>query len=134
MKVCLFRAVMRIITNNYFVQNYIAREGQSYDTSAKYVRETMLKCIRKVREANGADNEHMHEAYRDLGSALHTLEDLLAHSNWCELALRKMGHSQVFCHVGDKGKLSFSIWICWAYLQGSQLRSSPPLVKRFPRW
>jgi hypothetical protein len=32
---------------------------------------------------------------------LHTLEDLLAHSNWCEIALRKMGHEEVFCHVGD---------------------------------
>lgn len=32
------------------------------------------------------------------------MEDLLAHSNWCELALRKMGHEEVFCHVGDNGK------------------------------
>ena len=24
-------------------------------------------------------------------------------SNWCELALRKMGHQGVFCHVGDSG-------------------------------
>jgi hypothetical protein len=32
------------------------------------------------------------------------MEDLLAHSNWCELTLRRMGHQQVFCHVGDKGE------------------------------
>lgn len=42
---------------------------------------------------------------RLLGSALHTLEDLTAHSNWCELALRKLGHEEVFCHVGDASKL-----------------------------
>ena len=33
------------------------------------------------------------------------MEDFLAHSNGCELALRKMGHEQVFCHVGDNGRL-----------------------------
>ena len=32
---------------------------------------------------------------------MHTLEDLLAHSNWCEIGLRKLGHEEVFCHVGD---------------------------------
>jgi len=41
-------------------------------------------------------------ARRLLGTGLHTLEDLLAHSNWCEIALRKMGYEEVFCHVGDK--------------------------------
>ena len=39
-----------------------------------------------------------------MGTGLHTLEDLLAHSNWCEIALRKMGHEDVFCHVGENGK------------------------------
>ena len=32
---------------------------------------------------------------------LHTLEDLPAHSNFCELALRRLGFNQIFCHVGD---------------------------------
>src|ERR1700743_2457165 len=32
---------------------------------------------------------------------LHTLEDLLAHSNWVELTLIKIGHSQVFPYVGE---------------------------------
>lgn len=27
--------------------------------------------------------------------------NLLMTSNWCEVGLRKMGHSEVFCHVGD---------------------------------
>jgi hypothetical protein len=33
---------------------------------------------------------------------LHTLEDFPAHSNFCELALVTMGHSEVFTHVGDQ--------------------------------
>ena len=33
---------------------------------------------------------------------LHTLEDFPAHSNFCELVLLSMGHSQVFVHVGDQ--------------------------------
>lgn len=40
-----------------------------------------------------------------MGGALHTLEDLLAHSNWIELSLRKMGHNEVFCHVGDSATI-----------------------------
>lgn len=32
---------------------------------------------------------------------LHTLEDFPAHSNFCELALVSMGHSNIFVHVGD---------------------------------
>ena len=90
----------------FCLQNYIARDGQSYDTSAKYVKRTLLECIRKARDANLQDNAAMHEAYRLLGGALHTLEDLLAHSNWCELTLKKMGKDEVFCHVGDNGEPS----------------------------
>ena len=25
--------------------------------------------------------------------------------NWCELSLRKLGHQDVFCHVGDNGTI-----------------------------
>jgi hypothetical protein len=32
---------------------------------------------------------------------MHTLEDFSAHSNFCELALVALGHSNVFVHVGD---------------------------------
>lgn len=32
---------------------------------------------------------------------LHTLEDFSAHSNFCELTLISMGHTEVFSHVGD---------------------------------
>ncbi|KAF5345903.1 hypothetical protein D9758_011463 [Tetrapyrgos nigripes] len=46
-----------------------------------------------------------YEAYRLLGQALHTLEDFSAHSNFCELALISMGHSNVFPHVGDQVRI-----------------------------
>lgn len=67
----------------------------------------------------GGGNDALYEAYRLLGtgqstcfshlgrysdfepSALHTLEDFPAHSNYCELALQKLGHQQVFDHVGS---------------------------------
>ncbi|KAJ7897370.1 Het-C-domain-containing protein [Mycena olivaceomarginata] len=64
------------------MKNYMASENQGWDTSTAHIR-------------------RLYEAYRLLGTGLHTLEDLLAHSNWVEIALRKMGHSEVFCHVGD---------------------------------
>jgi hypothetical protein len=35
-----------------------------------------------------------------LGQALHTLEDFTAHSNWTELTLQQMGHTEVFPHTG----------------------------------
>jgi Heterokaryon incompatibility protein Het-C len=41
-----------------------------------------------------------------MGGALHTLEDLLAHSNWIELSLNKMGCRDVFVHVGDAVKVN----------------------------
>ena len=58
--------------------------------------------------SSGNDND-LWEAYRLLGTfvrarhsvqkadtaQLHTLEDLPAHSNWCELALVKLGHRDV---------------------------------------
>ncbi|KAG0142536.1 hypothetical protein CROQUDRAFT_662406 [Cronartium quercuum f. sp. fusiforme G11] len=84
------------------MKNYIANETGHWDTSAACVRRVLQKCIEAGRRAkNGGSEADQHEAYRFLGSALHTLEDLTAHSNWCELSLRRLGHMQVFCHVGD---------------------------------
>ncbi|KAF8745171.1 Heterokaryon incompatibility protein Het-C, partial [Rhizoctonia solani] len=91
------------IDQNTGMKNYIATEGQSWDTSTAHIRRTLEACIERGRQANGQENADMWEAFRLLGTALHTLEDLLAHSNWCELGLLKMGHSEVFCHVGDNG-------------------------------
>ncbi|KII94013.1 hypothetical protein PLICRDRAFT_412726 [Plicaturopsis crispa FD-325 SS-3] len=83
------------------MKNYIASENQGWDTSTAHIRRVLRGCIEHGRRAGGRDGPDLYEAYRLLGTGLHTLEDLLAHSNWCELALRKMGHEQVFCHVGE---------------------------------
>ncbi|KAF8599907.1 heterokaryon incompatibility Het-C [Ceratobasidium sp. AG-I] len=88
------------------MKSYIATEGQSWDTSAAHVRRTLAACIRLGRQASGGTGPVMWEAYRLLGTALHTLEDLLAHSNWCELGLLKLGHSEVFCYVGDNIRIN----------------------------
>jgi len=94
------------IDQNTGMKNYIATEAQSWDTSTGHVRRTLEACIQHGRQANGQEGADMWEAFRLLGTALHTLEDLLAHSNWCELSLLKLGHSEVFCHVGDNVKVN----------------------------
>ncbi|KAJ7044922.1 Het-C-domain-containing protein [Mycena alexandri] len=83
------------------MKNYMASENQGWDTSTAHIRRVLIACIEMGRRAQGRDGPDRYEAYRLLGTGLHTLEDLLAHSNWVEIALRKMGHSEVFCHVGD---------------------------------
>ncbi|KAJ3526869.1 hypothetical protein NM688_g8205 [Phlebia brevispora] len=83
------------------MKKYMASEGRGWDTSTAHVRRTFRACIAYGRRSRGEEGADLWEAYRLLGTGLHTMEDLLAHSNWCELALRKMGHEQVFCHVGD---------------------------------
>ena len=81
----------------------MASENQGWDTSTAHIRRTFQACIEHGRRARGREGADLWEAYRLLGTGLHTMEDLLAHSNWCEIALQKMGHSEVFCHVGDNG-------------------------------
>lgn len=83
------------------MKNYMATENEGWDTSTAHIRRTFEACIEYGRRARGREGSDLWEAYRLLGTGLHTMEDLLAHSNWCEIALRKMGHSEVFCHVGD---------------------------------
>ena len=87
----------------------MASEGRGWDTSTAHVRRTFRACIAYGRRSRGEEGADLWEAYRLLGTGLHTMEDLLAHSNWCELALRKMGHEQVFGHVGDDG-MKLAIW------------------------
>ncbi|KAJ7146223.1 heterokaryon incompatibility protein Het-C-domain-containing protein [Mycena epipterygia] len=82
-------------------QKYMASENEGWDTSTAHIRRVLVACIEMGRRAQGRNGPELYEAYRLLGTGLHTLEDLLAHSNWVEIALRKMGHSNVFCHVGD---------------------------------
>ncbi|KAG6813997.1 hypothetical protein H0H92_004490 [Tricholoma furcatifolium] len=85
------------------VRKYMATEGQGWDTSTAFIRRTFRACIEAGRRAGGQEGADLWEAYRLLGTGLHTVEDLFAHSNWCEVALRKLGHEDVFCHVGDNG-------------------------------
>ncbi|OCB88893.1 Het-C-domain-containing protein [Sanghuangporus baumii] len=100
------------------MKKYMATEGHTWDTSTAHIRRTLRTCITLGRGVHGKskreikpesdkkddpeDDEERWEAFRLLGSALHTLEDLFAHSNWCEIALRKLGCSEVYCHVGDE--------------------------------
>ncbi|KAI0068034.1 Het-C-domain-containing protein [Artomyces pyxidatus] len=84
------------------MKNYIATENRGWDTSTAHIRRVFRACIDYGRRSRGREDADLFEAYRLLGTGLHTLEDLLAHSNWCEISLRKMGHEQVFCHVGDR--------------------------------
>ncbi|KAF8337987.1 uncharacterized protein EI90DRAFT_3118447 [Cantharellus anzutake] len=83
------------------MKNYIATEDRGWDTSTGLLKRVFRECIDRGRRAQGEDGEDLFEAFRLLGTGLHTLEDLLAHSNWCELTLRKLGHRDVFCYVGD---------------------------------
>ncbi|KAI0375460.1 Het-C-domain-containing protein [Pilatotrama ljubarskyi] len=83
------------------MKNYMASENRGWDTSTALIRRVFRECIEHGRRARGCEGPDLWEAYRLMGTGLHTMEDLLAHSNWCELALRKMGYNDVFCHVGD---------------------------------
>ncbi|KAJ7597340.1 Het-C-domain-containing protein [Mycena floridula] len=83
------------------MKKYMATENEGWDTSTALIRRTFTACIEFGRRAGGREGADLWETYRLLGTGLHTMEDLLAHSNWCEIALRKMGHNEVFCHVGD---------------------------------
>jgi hypothetical protein len=84
------------------MKNYIANESGTWDTSRALVRRLLEKCVHIGRQyrSNGR-KEDEYEAFRLLGTLLHTLEDFPAHSNFCELALVSMGHRDVFVHVGD---------------------------------
>lgn len=79
------------------MKNYIANESLNISTSAGYIREQLTQCITKRRQGGDVDSQ---EALIHLGAALHTLEDFVAHSNYVELALRKIGIEEVFCLVG----------------------------------
>ncbi|KAI0800815.1 heterokaryon incompatibility protein Het-C-domain-containing protein [Fomes fomentarius] len=83
------------------MKKYMATENEGWDTSTALIRRTFRACIEHGRRAQGSDGPDLWEAYRLMGTGLHTMEDLLAHSNWCELGLRKLGYNDVFCHVGD---------------------------------
>ncbi|KAF5393285.1 hypothetical protein D9757_000600 [Collybiopsis confluens] len=88
------------------MKNYIANESGNWDTSKALIRRTLERCIHLGRQHRAQNNKHdLYEAYRLLGQALHTLEDFPAHSNFTELSLVSMGHSEVFCQVGDQVRI-----------------------------
>ncbi|KAG6873655.1 hypothetical protein C0995_012588 [Termitomyces sp. Mi166 len=85
------------------MKNYIANEQGGWDTSKSLVRRLLERCIHLGRQHRAQGRkEDEYEAYRLLGTLLHTLEDFTAHSNWCEITLVTMGHRDVFLHVGDQ--------------------------------
>ncbi len=96
----------------------MASDNEGFDTSTSFIRRTLKACIENGRRAGGREGDDLWEAYRLLGTGLHTLEDLLAHSNWCEIALVKMGHREVFCHVGDNGNVYSYLSIHFALAKG----------------
>jgi hypothetical protein len=88
------------------MKNYIASDGQGWDTSGALVRRLLQQCVAagRAHRASGR-KEDEYEAYRLLGTLLHTLEDFPAHSNFTELALVGLGHRDVFVHVGDGARV-----------------------------
>ncbi|KAJ3380849.1 hypothetical protein HDU92_005748 [Lobulomyces angularis] len=85
------------------MKNYIANESGDWTTSAGFVRYSVLRCLdfgRRYLQTGNATDEY--EAFRLLGQLLHTLEDFPAHSNFIELSLIKLGHRNVFPHVGSQ--------------------------------
>jgi uncharacterized membrane protein YgcG len=88
------------------MKNYLANESGNWRTGSGLIRRTLVRVIETGRRARDSGREaDLYEAYRLLGQALHTLEDFPAHSNWTELALHRLGHHNVFLHVGDNVKV-----------------------------
>lgn len=93
------------------MKNYIANERGDWATSAAYVKYSMSRSIHYGRMYTSGGHskgkeEDLCEALRCLGQGLHTLEDFGAHSNYCELAMREMGHNNVFPHVGTATQIN----------------------------
>ncbi|ODA82169.1 hypothetical protein RJ55_00675 [Drechmeria coniospora] len=93
------------------MKNYIANETGHWATSAGYLRYSFARSVHFGRlytcgaQGKGKD-ENLCEALRCLGQALHCMEDFGAHSNYCELALRELGHHNVFTHCGAQAEMN----------------------------
>ncbi|KAI0125101.1 heterokaryon incompatibility protein Het-C-domain-containing protein [Xylariales sp. AK1849] len=95
------------------MKNYIANESGNWATSAGYLRFSLARSIHYGRlYASGSqrkgNEEDLCEALRCLGQALHCMEDFPAHSNYCELALRELGHHDVFPHCGNQTEINLN--------------------------
>ncbi|KAG5985419.1 hypothetical protein E4U55_002340 [Claviceps digitariae] len=88
------------------MKNYIANDRAGIMTSSKHVRDLFTRCVELGRNyKNGGRKEDLYESLRLMGTGLHCLEDFLAHSNYCELALIEMGEKDVFPHVGSETRM-----------------------------
>ncbi|SPO36665.1 uncharacterized protein PSFLO_02136 [Pseudozyma flocculosa] len=84
------------------MKQYIATEGRDFDTSARFIKDNIIRAIELGRSGRRNNERDEWESLRLLGTALHTLEDFAAHSNFIEVALQKLGYDRVFAHVGDR--------------------------------
>ncbi|KAM0255963.1 hypothetical protein ACHAQJ_005267 [Trichoderma viride] len=95
---------------NTGMKNYIANENGRWATSASYLRYSFARSIHFGRlythGSQSGKEADLCEALRCLGQALHCMEDFSAHSNYCELALRELGHREVFPHCGTQSEIS----------------------------
>lgn len=94
------------------MKNYIANESGGWATSAGYLRFSFARSIHYGRlytsggSGSRGKESDLCEALRCLGQALHCMEDFSAHSNYCELALRELGHHTVFPHCGTQSEIN----------------------------
>ena len=118
------------------MKNYIANERGGWATSAGYLRFSFSRSIHFGRlylhggHGVAGKEADLCEALRCLGQSLHCMEDFSAHSNYCELALRELGYSQVFAHCGTNAQINlrghrvFPIVtgaLSWGYWPGGRL-------------
>ncbi|HEY4184902.1 MAG TPA: HET-C-related protein [Polyangia bacterium] len=76
---------------------YIATRGRGFVTASDFVE-------RSLRAALAAG--FTPEGRRLFGQALHTLEDLFAHSNFVELSFIRFGHTAVYPWVGSAARIT----------------------------
>ncbi|PWZ00953.1 Het-C-domain-containing protein [Testicularia cyperi] len=86
------------------MKQYIATEGQDFDTAVRFIKDNIIRCIELGRSGKHNESDEW-ESLRLLGTALHTLEDFAAHSNFLEVSLNKLGYDRVFQHVGDRVRI-----------------------------
>ncbi|KAK5079373.1 hypothetical protein LTR64_002204 [Lithohypha guttulata] len=74
------------VESNTGMKNYVANQEFTgvNDTSLDYIEKQLVAAVACGRARDP-------EAYTHLGSALHTLEDFVAHSNWLELCIQMLG-------------------------------------------
>ncbi|KAJ7860264.1 heterokaryon incompatibility Het-C, partial [Mycena olivaceomarginata] len=64
-----------------YLNPFTASENQGWNTSTVPIRRVLTACIEIGCCVQGRDGPELYEVYCLLATGLHTLEDLLAHSN-----------------------------------------------------